>query len=161
MQTCNDAHLKQRAIFMYRLMQTDLAKAQEFALSGTGAFEEFFEDKNDEVRERLFQEFNSLSVVYQKPSERFLKETELKHSLASEKKYYPERKRKGKRTQGAAGEDADATNETERTDSTAADTTVNQSQGVEDLIGMGPPVSSPAPAQPSITDDLLGLGAPI
>ena len=109
MQTCNDAHLKQRAIFMYRLMSTDLAKAQEFALSGTGSFEEFFEDKNDEVRERLFQEFNSLSVVYQKPSERFLKETELKHSLASEKKYYPERKRKGKRTQGAAGEDADAT----------------------------------------------------
>lgn len=64
MQTCNDAHLKQRAIFMYRLMQTDLAKAQEFALSGTGSFDEFFEDKNDEVRERLFQEFNSLSVVY-------------------------------------------------------------------------------------------------
>ena len=57
-------------------------------------FEEFFEDKNDEVRARLFMEFNSLSVVYQKPSERFLKETELKQSLASEKKYFPERKKK-------------------------------------------------------------------
>ena len=39
-------------------------------------------------------EFNSLSVVYQKPSERFLKETELKQTLASEKKYFPERKKK-------------------------------------------------------------------
>ena len=81
-------------------------------LGENGAFQEFFEDKNDEVKERLFQEFNSLSVVYQKPSERFLKETELKHSLASEKKHFPDRKRKGKRGRGgnegteAAEEDA-------------------------------------------------------
>ena len=59
-------------------------------------FDDFFEDKNDEVRERLFWEFNSLSVVYQKPSERFLKETELKQSMACEKKNFPDRKR-GKR----------------------------------------------------------------
>ena len=116
MQQGNDAHLKQRAIFLYRLMQTDLVKAQEFALSDTGSFEEFFEDKNDEVRERLFQEFNSLSVVYGKPSERFLKETELKHSLAAEKKYYPERKRKGKLRTGATGEvEGDAATEADAT----------------------------------------------
>lgn len=48
------------------------------------------------MRERLFWEFNSLSVVYQKPSERFLKETELKHTMAVEKKNFPDRKR-GKR----------------------------------------------------------------
>lgn len=34
-------------------------------------------------------EFNSLSIVYQKPSERFLKENILKHVMAIEKKYYP------------------------------------------------------------------------
>ena len=106
MQNGTDAHLKQRAIFIYRLMQTDMAKAKEFAVSNAGPFQEFFEDKNDEVRERLFQEFNSLSVVYQKPSERFLKETELKHALAAEKKNFPERKRKGKLRQGVEGADA-------------------------------------------------------
>ena len=31
-----------------------MAKAQELVLSDNGAFQEFFEDKNDEVRERLF-----------------------------------------------------------------------------------------------------------
>ena len=56
------------------------------------------------MRERLFQEFNSLSVVYQKPSERFLKETELKQSLASEKKYFPERRRGKRRADGAPAE---------------------------------------------------------
>lgn len=52
---------------------------------------EFFEDRNDEIRERLFLEFNSLSVVYQRPSERFLKENIVKQAQASEKKHYSER----------------------------------------------------------------------
>merc|ERR1712032_134304 len=83
-----DSTLKQRAIFLYRLLRTNITLAKEVAEQQTDSeFEEFFEDKNDEVRERLFMEFNSLSIVYQKPSERFLKETELKQSIASEKKY--------------------------------------------------------------------------
>lgn len=64
MQTGMDAHLKQRATFLYRLMQTDMNMARKYAEQTAGTFQEFFEDKNDEVRERLFQEFNSLSVVY-------------------------------------------------------------------------------------------------
>ena len=34
-------------------------------------------------------EFNSLSVVYGRPSEMFLRDQVLKQSIASEKKYYP------------------------------------------------------------------------
>lgn len=34
-------------------------------------------------------EFNTLSVVYGRPSENFLKDTALKQSMAAEKKYYP------------------------------------------------------------------------
>lgn len=49
----------------------------------------FFEDTQSEKRERLFLEFNTLSVVYGRPSEKFLKDKALKQSLASEKKYYP------------------------------------------------------------------------
>ena len=56
-------------------------------------FDEFFESKNDEGQERLFQEFNSLSVVYQKPNERFLKESFHKSGMAAEKKEYSKSKR--------------------------------------------------------------------
>ena len=118
-----DAHMKQRAFFIYRLMQRDMAKAQELALSNNGTFTEFFEDKNDEVRERLFQEFNSLSVVYQKPSERFLKETELKHSLASEKKYFPQRKRKGRRDPGEATAEGEQEGEADQSTNLLGDAT--------------------------------------
>jgi len=101
-------------------MSTNLEMARQLASNKAGDFYEFFEDKNDEVRERLFMEFNSLSVVYQKPSERFLKETELKQSIAAEKKYFPDRKRKIKlRGEMVAGEEGEAEAEegTEQTQS--------------------------------------------
>ena len=37
-------------------------------------------------------EFNSLSVVYGKPSEMFLKDHALKQSIAADKKYHPDGK---------------------------------------------------------------------
>jgi len=80
-----DTDLKQRAVFYYRLLRTDIALAEKIALGDQEKVKEFFEDRNDEIRERLFLEFNSLSVVYQKPSERFLKESILKQSQSVEK----------------------------------------------------------------------------
>jgi hypothetical protein len=65
---------------LYRLLKTNIALAKQISESETGEFIVFFEDKNDECRERLFWEFNSLSVVYQKPSERFLKDSVLKQT---------------------------------------------------------------------------------
>jgi hypothetical protein len=89
--TAVDTDLKQRAVFYYRLLKTDLALAQKVVTGDQLKVSEFFEDRNDEIRERLFLEFNSLSVVYQRPSERFLKEGILKQSQSLEKKYYAER----------------------------------------------------------------------
>jgi hypothetical protein len=39
---------------------------------------EFYEDLNEEVKDRLFLEFNTLSIIYGKPSEKFLKDNILK-----------------------------------------------------------------------------------
>lgn len=167
-QNSTDSTLKQQAIFLYRLLRANITLAREVAeQKGNTDFEEFFEDKNDEVRERLFMEFNSLSVVYQKPSERFLKETELKQSLASEKKYFPERKKKIKlREQQAgiaegddAGEDDTTVTDSLLDTNTTANSGVqpqNQSQGIDDLLGLGPPASTPAAS--TNVDDLLGIG---
>jgi hypothetical protein len=75
-----DTDLKQRAVFYYRLLRTDVSLAEKIAMGDQEKVKEFYEDRNDEIRERLFLEFNTLSVVYQKPSERFLKESILKQS---------------------------------------------------------------------------------
>jgi hypothetical protein len=56
-------------------MQQDLSLARQIIDSQeTGNFSEFFEDRQSEKRERLFMEFNSLSVVYGRPSEMFLRD---------------------------------------------------------------------------------------
>lgn len=84
----NETDLRQRAVFYYRLLKTDIKLAEKIVTGGHEKITEFYEDKNEELRERLFLEFNSLSVVYQKPSERFLKDAILKQVQSIEKKYY-------------------------------------------------------------------------
>jgi len=84
----NETDLRQRAVFYYRLLKTDVKLAEKIVSGEHEKISEFYEDKNEELRERLFLEFNSLSVVYQKPSERFLKDAIMKQVQSIEKKYY-------------------------------------------------------------------------
>jgi len=78
--TAVDTDLKQRANFYYRLLRTDIGLAEKVVTGDQVKITEFYEDRNDETKERLFLEFNSLSVVYQKPSERYLKDNIIKQS---------------------------------------------------------------------------------
>jgi len=73
----------------YKLLKQDAKIAEKIILNQPQIQNMFFEDMQSEKRERLFLEFNSLSVVYGRPSEKFLKDRALKQSLASEKHYYP------------------------------------------------------------------------
>jgi hypothetical protein len=51
-------------VLYYRLLKTDINLAQKIVCGTPEKISEFYEDKNEELRERLFLEFNSLSVVY-------------------------------------------------------------------------------------------------
>lgn len=77
-----DADLRQRVMFYYKLMRSDISVAQQVICSSMNAdnknMAQFFEDSQSEKRERLFLEFNTLSVVYGRPSEKFLKDKALK-----------------------------------------------------------------------------------
>lgn len=86
-----DLDLRQKVTFYYRLLKQDTEVARQIIAESGAEFEctEFYEDRQSEKRERLFMEFNSLSVVYGKPSEKFLRDQVLKQSIAAEKKYYP------------------------------------------------------------------------
>lgn len=151
-----DSALKQKATFLYRLMKTDLRLAEEVANKSKAELTDFFEDRNDEVRERLFWEFNSLSVVYQKPQERFLKETELKHAMAVEKKNFPDRKRNKRQPPSTSEQLLDEKPEqTQDMLEMGNNSTKTQTSTVEDLLGFGQNMTD------STTSDLLGFGAPV
>jgi len=68
----NDADLKDRASYIYNLLKSDIEEAQ-FIICGDGTVVDKFTSTEDELSSVVFNEFNSLSVVYNKPEEKFIK----------------------------------------------------------------------------------------
>ncbi|CAL4962546.1 unnamed protein product [Urochloa decumbens] len=67
--THQDVH--DRALFYYRLLQYDPAVAERVVNPPKQAVSVFADTQSSEMKDRIFDEFNSLSVVYQKPSYMF------------------------------------------------------------------------------------------
>lgn len=68
-----DSHqdVHDRALLYYRLLQYDVSLAERVVDPPKQAVSVFADTQNSEIKDRIFDEFNSLSVVYQKPSYMF------------------------------------------------------------------------------------------
>lgn len=68
-----DSHqdVHDRALFYYRLLQYDVSVAERVVNPPKQAVSVFVDTQSSEIKDRIFDEFNSLSVVYQKPSYMF------------------------------------------------------------------------------------------
>ncbi|CAL9063798.1 beta-adaptin-like protein A [Musa acuminata AAA Group] len=68
-----DSHqdVHDRALFYYRLLQYDVSVAERVVNPPKQAVSVFADTQSSEIKDRIFDEFNSLSVVYQKPSYMF------------------------------------------------------------------------------------------
>ncbi|XP_030492878.2 beta-adaptin-like protein A [Cannabis sativa] len=60
-----------RAVFYYRLLQHNITVAERVVNPPKQAVSVFADTQSSEIKDRIFDEFNSLSVVYQKPSYMF------------------------------------------------------------------------------------------
>ncbi|XP_021597200.1 beta-adaptin-like protein A [Manihot esculenta] len=60
-----------RALFYYRLLQYNVSIAERVVNPPKQAVSVFADTQSSEIKDRIFDEFNSLSVVYQKPSYMF------------------------------------------------------------------------------------------
>eukprot|EP00002_Diphylleia_rotans_P039243 TRINITY_DN9063_c0_g1_i1.p1 TRINITY_DN9063_c0_g1~~TRINITY_DN9063_c0_g1_i1.p1 ORF type:complete len:778 (+),score=200.35 TRINITY_DN9063_c0_g1_i1:72-2405(+) len=68
--THNDVH--DRALLYYRMISTNINKAASIVSSSANVVDSFAEDETFEFKDRLFEEFNTLSVVYRLPQEKFI-----------------------------------------------------------------------------------------
>lgn len=57
-----------RALFYYRLLQYNVTVAERVVNPPKQAVSVFADTQSSEIKDRIFDEFNSLSVVYQKVS---------------------------------------------------------------------------------------------
>ncbi|RYR33510.1 hypothetical protein Ahy_A10g048123 isoform B [Arachis hypogaea] len=60
-----------RALFYYRLLQYKVSVAESVVNPPKQAVSVFADSQSSEIKDRIFDEFNSLSVIYQKPSYMF------------------------------------------------------------------------------------------
>jgi vesicle coat complex subunit len=147
-----DAGVRDRALLYYRLLRANVDTAKDVVGSGTEAVKEFLRDTSASVREAVFAEFNSLSVVFGKPSVDFVPES---HRPVS-------------------SEDDDASDTAVAAShvikpaavSHATKPVVHQPplapSPVEDLFGPGGPAPAPASGSPPPpTDDLGDLFGPV
>eukprot|EP00938_MAST-03A_sp_MAST-3A-sp1_P003766 g3766.t1 len=80
-----DADLHDRALFFYRLLREDIESAEKIVnASKGGAVRAFAEEANNEIRERVFQELNTLSVLYNSPAESFTRQKYLLRVVQAE-----------------------------------------------------------------------------
>lgn len=72
---CDNADLKSRALLYYNLLQTNIDVAREIIVGKEkpAAIDSFYEDEENENDEKIAKEFNTFSVIYQCPQEKFLK----------------------------------------------------------------------------------------
>ncbi|KAL3745311.1 hypothetical protein ACJRO7_014429 [Eucalyptus globulus] len=168
-----------RALFYYRLLQYNVTVAERVVNPPKQAVSVFADTQSSEIKDRIFDEFNSLSVVYQKPSYMF---TDKEHRGPFE--FSDEL---GNLSIGADAADTvvpvhqvDAndkdlllsTSETEKEDGRAlssngsaysaplydAPASVPASQIQSDLVNLTSGLSGHVPAASLAIDDLLGLG---
>merc|ERR1719233_938598 len=65
-------HIKDRAMMYYRLLKTSISEAQRVVSCPPVPVEEVVEEADQIKKNQIFSEFNSLSVVYNKPASAFL-----------------------------------------------------------------------------------------
>lgn len=81
----HDVDLRDRTYYFYNLMQKDVQLA-EYIICGEAATVDFlYNDLDDEFLDQIYSEFNTLSIIYRKPEEKFVKNLEENETFAQKK----------------------------------------------------------------------------
>jgi len=71
-QECTHPDVRDRALLYYRLLQVSPEEARRVICAPKEVVEEFQEEMDVDLRDRVFDEFNSLSTVYKQPAAKFI-----------------------------------------------------------------------------------------
>eukprot|EP00439_Symbiodinium_sp_Y106_P021040 s7231_g2.t1 len=71
-QECTHPDVRDRALLYYRLLQVSPEEARRVICAPKEVVEEFQEEMDVDLRDRVFNEFNSLSTVYKQPAAKFI-----------------------------------------------------------------------------------------
>lgn len=142
------ALVRDRALLYYRLLRANVKEAGSVISTGESRppIVSFYDEAAGEEKDKIWSEFNTLSVLYGKPSEKFISEDHLIQPLPADAQ---QAGAAGASKGGAAADDDRLLS--------------GDDDGLEGGVPGGAAAAAAAPAatgQPDFMDDLLGLGAP-
>ena len=70
-----DVDLRDRTYYYYNLMKKDINLAEYIICGQPNVVDYYYSEFDDEYIDQIFAEFNSLSIIYRKPEEKFIKYT--------------------------------------------------------------------------------------
>ena len=70
----HDVDLRDRTYFYYNLLQKDIEMAKYIICGEDNVVDNFYTDMDDEYIDQVYSQFNTLSIIYQKPEEKFIKQ---------------------------------------------------------------------------------------
>jgi len=72
--SCENNDLKSKAMMYYNLLKTDVQSAKDIIVGDSqSTIKRFLEDEDNERKDKIYKEFNTFSVIYREPQEKFLK----------------------------------------------------------------------------------------
>eukprot|EP00927_Polykrikos_kofoidii_P026603 TRINITY_DN2365_c0_g1_i1.p1 TRINITY_DN2365_c0_g1~~TRINITY_DN2365_c0_g1_i1.p1 ORF type:complete len:837 (+),score=192.78 TRINITY_DN2365_c0_g1_i1:152-2662(+) len=163
--------VRDRALLYYRLLQVSVVDAQRTICAPKQAVEEFQEEMDKEMRDRIFDEFNTLSIVYKLPASKFVVSKETP-ALVQAKMQPPPSLNTPAKMDTVGDNRAAPLNGTTDMMSGFMDTVASQPEppqsspqiGSNDLLGEAfgeaPAAAPPQPpkVEAAFMDDLLGMG---
>ncbi|KAK8660000.1 hypothetical protein V6N13_050936 [Hibiscus sabdariffa] len=142
-----------RALFYYRILRYNVSVAERVVNPPKQAVSVFADTQSSEIKDRIFDEFNSLSVLYQKPSYMF---TDKEHRGPLE--FADEL---GNLSIGEAADNVVSSQRVEENDKDLLLTTAEKEEtraghsqqasfGIDDLLGLGMPAVPNVPSPPQL-----------
>ncbi|KAL8196688.1 hypothetical protein R6Q57_024603 [Mikania cordata] len=140
-----------RALFYYRLLQHNVSVANSVVNPPKQAVSVFADTQSSEIKDRIFDEFNSLSVLYQKPCYLFTDKEHQGPSAFSEEL--------GNLAIGVDDQGVEANDDLLLSTIRKEDSLSQQTQGgLLVSLDHAEPTATHAQQKNSVIDDLLGLG---
>eukprot|EP00486_Rosalina_sp_Unknown_P001319 CAMPEP_0201569198 /NCGR_PEP_ID=MMETSP0190_2-20130828/10742_1 /ASSEMBLY_ACC=CAM_ASM_000263 /TAXON_ID=37353 /ORGANISM="Rosalina sp." /LENGTH=277 /DNA_ID=CAMNT_0047991251 /DNA_START=1545 /DNA_END=2378 /DNA_ORIENTATION=- len=129
--------VRDRGVFYYKLLKYDAEKAEKIVNCPKISVNSFINQAENDLTDKIFNEFNTLSVIYKKPSELFITEEPLEGATDSEEE--DEEDTDDEEKEDVSKDEVDDVsddNKDEPTD-TQQKPPPPQQGGVDDLLGFG------------------------
>jgi len=146
--------VRDRAVFYYRLLKYDVRRAEQIVNCPKISVNSFIDPAEKDLTDKIFNEFNTLSVIYKKPAELFITDEPLEMSSDEEEESGDEEEEEDDEEEGdEVEEEEEGAEEEEHKEAPPEHASQNGGGGMMDILNMGGDVGQKEEQQPVVEEE--------